>query len=181
VAKPFEKQLEPFQRDAAARAKLDYGLSPAEVSRRAGEGILKSPDGEVMAAFAITADYVRKLASDLDRARQGKNASPLAKLPPKDAVEALRIRLVNLADHELAHLEKQRTGKRDPAKVREWCRTVREIAALPVPKDDPPAAPGLGERSERVGATRTGSTGALLAAMRGSRPPEDGVAANGDS
>lgn len=173
--RPFEKQLEPFQRDAAARAAADYGLDTAEVVRRAAAGTLKSPDGEVLEPFTITHDYVRHLKSALVRARQGKTASPLAKLPPKDAIEALRARLMNLADHELAYLERQRTGRRDMKRYVEVCRCVREAAALPVPKDEPQPAPGAGAKSEREeGATRSGNAGALLAAMRGSRTNQSG-------
>lgn len=173
MPRPFEKQLEPFQRDAAARAKADYGLAAPDVAARAAEGRLKSPDGELLEPFTITAEYVRKLSSDLVRGRQGKNASPLSKLPPRDAVEALRVRLVNLADHELAFIEKQRTGKRDLTRMRDVIRCVKEAASIALPKEQQ-ARPGekVGGQAVAGERTRGGATGSLLAAMRGTKNDE---------
>jgi hypothetical protein len=177
--KPFEAHTTRPQREAAARARADAGLTGPEIVDRAAKGLLQL-DGEPVGPFIITQDYVRKLASALITERQGKRASPLAKMAADEAHEALRTRLINLADAELNHIERQRVGKRDVARFRDIVRAVKEAAAIQPPKAKP-RAPGAGVPGERVAErTRSGNTGALLAAMRGRNGDEPAEAGSSD-
>jgi hypothetical protein len=166
-SKPFEAQISRAQRMAAARARADGGLTGREIAERAAQGRL-TLDGEPVDAFEIDKNYVYKLAGELIQERQGKRASPLAKMRPDDAHEALRVRLINLADAELHYLERQKPGKRDIARFRDVVRACKEAAAIQPPRSRP-LAPGDGTPEKReTGASKTasGRTGALLDAHR---------------
>jgi hypothetical protein len=168
------------QRQAAAHAKLDVGLTGPEVARQARAGHLKW-EGAFVGPFEIDPDYVRKLAYKLNQERKGKVPSQLASLPPRDATEALRVRLVNMADAELAKLEREAVGKRDLTRLRDVVKCVKEAASIAAPKE-PQTRPGHQERGVREAghAPRHGHTGALLAAMRGGRTSQSGEGQNGE-
>lgn len=169
----FEATMTVLQREAATLAHTDHGIPAPEVSEMAQRGLLKLR-GEPVGEFTITATYVRQLKAGLVKRRQGRMVSELARLPAGDAIEALRRRLVNLADAELIVLERQKAGKLDLARFKEVIKCVREAAALPGPKDPRPDAPGKGGHANVAGgpktasgnATRGGLTGALLAEHR---------------
>jgi hypothetical protein len=83
----------------------------------------------------------------------------------------LRIRLINIADAELNHIERQKVGKRDIARFRDVVRACKEAASIQPPRAKPPAPGGGGgnsvDRPTGAKATASGRTGALLAAHRG--------------
>lgn len=189
--KPFVKSTERFQREAAAKAYLDLGLTAVEVQQRALEGRLLGHDGKPLDSFKIRADYIRRLGRELRIERHGKRASQLSNLPARDATEALRIRLVNLADAELNRLERQPAGKRDLKRFIDVAKCVKEAASIVPPKEpqlrpgqSTDNAPGGVPGSNRPAGHRTtgGLTGSLLAEHRASaRPsPAEGVSQNGE-
>jgi hypothetical protein len=163
--KPFEAVLTQEQRDTVARARADYRLPGPDIVRRAAAGELKTPEGKVLEPFTVTPEYARSLGAALVRERLGKKDTALSQVPPRDAVEALRIRLVNLADSELNALERQRTGKRDLPRMDQAAKVVITIARIPGPKEAPPANPEAHgpDRPPRVGA---GGAGALMREFR---------------
>lgn len=163
--KPFERQHTHEQTEAAALAAVDQGLTGPRVVELARDGLLTLA-GKPLEPYEITADYVRKLASHLRKQRAGKVVSDLASMPPRDAIEALRRRLVNVADAELAAVEKQKPGLRDLSRFRQVIQCVKEAAALPGPKDPRPPAPGqmVGPDVRPTGdRSRSGPAGALMA------------------
>jgi hypothetical protein len=146
-------------------------------------------NGERLPPFETNQSTVRSLARQRTRQRMGHATSELATRPPGDAVEALRRRLVNLADAGLTRLERElrRRGARlDFEQVRQAARAVREIAALPGPEDPRPPSPGERVGGQRNGgATRGGLAGELVAAHRAAPAPapadriDDGPRRNG--
>ena len=85
---------------------------------------------------------VRDCARKLKARRAGKLKSDAAMLPARDAVEALRRRLVSLADREMRVAERQKRGTVQPETLRQIARAVREIAAIPGIDDARPIHPG---------------------------------------
>lgn len=163
----FVEKYSQTQRDALAHAYEDKRIRPARrVVQLAGAGEL-SIDGETLPAFKTNEDTVRHEARRLRKRRAGEVKSDLATQPPRDAVEALRQRLVNMADAELAHLEKQKPGKRDPEKIRQAARAVLEIARIPGPTEPRPASPATrDENGKRGPETKGGMAGTLIKAHR---------------
>lgn len=150
------------QRLAAAHAVEDLGLTPAEAVAAASAGRL-TYDGKQLPAFDMPRTSAATYARRLRERRLGEATGDMAQQPPRDAVETLRKRLVNLADRELGALERSKTGSVDPERLRQTARAVREIAALPGPTDPTPAAPGARTNGEQHGGqTRGGLAGPLL-------------------
>lgn len=177
--KAFESVYTDEQREAVAFATVDRGIRPyRRVVELARLGDL-THNGQKLDPFDITESYVSDLARKRRKARAGQQTSQLAAAPPRDAIEALRRRLVNAADAMLEHLEKQirnDAGKADPERLRQIMRAVREAAALPGPTDPRPPAPGATKGGKRNGAeTKGGMAGSILAAHRGagSTPAHD--------
>jgi hypothetical protein len=168
------------QRDAVAEAYEDRGIRPAsKVVALAKAGEL-TYNGRQLDPFEMPVLYVNELARNLRRKRQGKAKSGLADTDPRDAVEALRRRLVSAADNMLQDVERrQRRGKhdpKDPELLRQIARAAREIAAMPG-KDDPrPVAPGQkipGTGANNGDRTQGGLAGSILHAHRGPRVHAD--------
>lgn len=163
----FQARYTNAQRAALAHAYEDRRIRPAaRVVDMAKRGELEH-QGEPLEPFDTNANTVRNFARDLKRRRRGEKTSQLADVEPRDAVETLRRRLVNIADGELTAMEDQKAGTRDPERLRQIVRAVREIAALPGPKDPRPAAPGQRKDGHRDGGeTKGGLAGTLLAEHR---------------
>jgi hypothetical protein len=171
----------PKQREALAFAYLDRHIRPAErVVELAAAGQLEL-DGEQLAPFAVAPSSVRDCASKVRRRRAGELKSTTAMQHPRDAAHALQRRLFSVADQELAVEEAKRRGRRDPERLRQIARAVREAVAIPAPGDTPPVAPGQkrpGTQTTEGGATRGGLAGAILASSarvetRDPRPATD--------
>lgn len=160
----FEAKFSPEQRDAVAHAYEDRRIRPARrVAQLASLGELTTSDGTILPPFKISIDYIRDLAADLRRRRLGHKTSQLAALPPRDAIEHLRRRLVNAADAELQTLERQKPGTRDLERLRQIGRLIREAQAIPPPTEPRPPAPGARANGQRDGGeTRGGLAGQLL-------------------
>jgi hypothetical protein len=107
-------------------------------------------------AVHLHAEHGAGLRSQAAQASRRREVNELAKAAPRDAIEALRRRLVNAADAELAAMEKrQKNGKSVPGEeLRQVARAVREIAAIPGPSDARPAAPGARVNGDATGQRR---------------------------
>lgn len=149
----FEEIYTDEQREAMAEAYEDHRIRPAsKVATLAEAG--KLPAGIEPFRVHGGASTVRDCARKLRNRRAGKLASQTAKQNPRDAVEALRVRLLSAIDHELARVEREqrkRGGKADPEQLRQLGRALREAAAIPTRTEAPTPKPGHGPVSERVG------------------------------
>lgn len=115
----------------------------------------------------ITLGYIRQIVAKEKKRRQGKAASKTAQLPPKEAVETLRQRMVNLADSEALHLERAKEGELDLDRAERLAKLIVAIARIPAPKDVAPKNPATRDAQGERGPELKGSTGgALLAAHR---------------
>jgi hypothetical protein len=150
------------QRTAAAHAVVDRGLGPAAVSRLAAAGELKWNDAR-LEPFVMPPGSVGTYAKRLRYEREARDTGEVAQLPPRDAVEVLRKRLVQIADRETRKMTRAPAGKVDPERLRQTARAVREIAALPGPTDPQPPAPGAKvDGIQHGGQTKGGLVGDLL-------------------
>lgn len=166
MPEPFQERYTADQRRALATAYEDRRIRPYRVVcelAAAGELEPGMPPFEVTGGPGYVADLVRKLR----RTRAGEHTSELAKAPPRDAIEALRRRLVNVCDQTLNAIEREKPRDRDPERLRQLARAIREAAAIPGPTDPTPLRPGHGKPApgERKGegATRGGIAGGVLA------------------
>src|SRR4051794_31007310 len=138
----FQAKYTPDQREAIASAVIDRGASAPRVVELAAAGQLTDSNGAQLEPFTVPANTVRSEARKAKKRRQGKAASDLGKAEPRDAVEALRRRIVTMLDEELGVEERKRKGNRDPERVRQICRAMREAAAIPGLKEPAKTAPG---------------------------------------
>jgi hypothetical protein len=83
-------------------------------------------------------------------------------MKPGDAVEALRRRLLAVADAELGVIERQARGKRDLDRYRDIVKCVREAMSIPAANDERPKPAGKG-RHDQPGAPRPPATAGRLA------------------
>lgn len=162
----LERKYNDEQRDAVGRA-FEGGIRPAgRVVELAAAGELPGADGEPLEPFAVPESSVRALARRWRRQGRAKTRE-LADLEPRDAVEALRLGLLDVAERELRALRRQKAGDVDVARLNRLARTVRELQAVPGPNDDRRPAPGQKVNGERNGGeTRTGLAGDILRAHR---------------
>jgi hypothetical protein len=156
----------PAQREAMAVAVLDKHVKPAaRVVELAAGGHLEL-DGERLAPFATNASTVRDCARKVRNRRAGELRSTTAMQHPRDAAHALQRRLFAMADQELAVEEGKRRGRRDPERMRQIARAIREAAAIPAPDEPRPTQPGQkrpGTQTTEGGKTTGGLAGAILA------------------
>jgi hypothetical protein len=156
------------QRDAMGIGMVDRGMSADEVKAAAEAGMLERPDGTRLPPFEAPVSSIRSYARTVRQRRAGKASSEAAKLPPRDAVESVRQRLIRMVDLELAFEERKRNGKRDLERIRQLGRAAREAAALPELNAPRPRAPDA-----QPGGNRTptgGLAGAILKAHRTTGP-----------
>lgn len=161
----FTPRYTEAQRDAIAHAYEDRRIRPAsKVAALAAAGELEH-QGQQLEPFTVPENTVRDFARILRKRRRGELTSELANQPHRDAIETLRQRYVSLADQELAYEERQPAGSRDPERLRQIGRLLREAAALPARDDPAPRAPGskAGTGKQTEAPTRGGLAGAILA------------------
>lgn len=167
----FDRKYTDEQKDAVAHAYEDRRVRPASrVADLAARGALEWK-GQALDPFQMGDDMVRECAKQLRRKRAGLQTSELAKAEPRDAVEALRRRMVNGADALLSDWERQvKQGKATAEDGVKIARLVRELAAIPGPKEPRKPAPGQHNpetgRNEAGGRT-AGLAGSILHAARG--------------
>lgn len=183
----FDRKYTDDQRDAMAAAYEDRRIRPARlVVELAQRGALEWK-GQALDPFQTNDNTVRDCAKDLRRKRQGKRTSQLASLEPRDAIETLRVRLVNAADAMLQAFEKdvrRDAGTADPERLRQIMRCVKEAQAIPGKSEARKPRPGIvdpstGERptGER---TRGGLAGQIIHAARGESARNDERPAEAD-
>lgn len=163
----FQRKWSDDQRDAMTSGRLDRGMTLRRVVELAKAGELTAPDGTKLDPFTPPISTVASLARDEKKRRLGKQTTQLAQLEPRDAIEALRKRLLSAADGVLQVEEKKPPEKRDLDRMREVGRCVREFAAIKAPTDEPSRKPGQRENGKQPEApTRTGLAGTILNAHR---------------
>jgi hypothetical protein len=173
MAGPFESPYSDEQRDAVTTAYLDHAIRPARrVSALARAGKLRHGDDE-LAPFTVGENTIRDWARHRRRQRAGELNGKLSALPPLDAVEAVRRRLLNAVDAELGHLERAQ-NKRKPLTDKQLVamerigRIAAQAAKIPAPTD---AKPKSGQDNP-IGKPRptTGTAGARILAAHNARP-----------
>jgi hypothetical protein len=126
------------QRDAIAWHYFDRGVRPAQaIAALAGAGELRTRDGDTLPAFDIPAGTIRNMAAAERRRRSGLLPSPEANMPARDALEALRVRLVNVCSAEIARLERRRTVP--GAEIQALAKALRDLANIPGPDGEAPS------------------------------------------
>jgi hypothetical protein len=179
MAKPFEPKYTNEQREAVDFAYMDRAIRPARrIVELAAAGELVGRNGVKLEAFEIDQRTVRSIASKAQKKRLGIGKTRLTEMPERDAKAELKRRLIAIADHGTQTiLDRQAKGEETPwQQVSLMTRAVREINALPEPKDAASAAkPGAfvnGKQAE--GPSRGGMVGQLLREHRGeARNAED--------
>lgn len=173
---PYEQRYSSDAKEAVCVAWNDKQIRPAaRVRELAASGLLTRPDGSRIDPFDIPEGSIRSFAKEQRRRRAGRHKTELAKVGARDAIEALRVRLVSIADRELAVLERSKAGSVDLPRLRDVVRCVREAAALPGPNDPRPPVPGNGPDGIRQGRKGTGAlAGPLLRAHRAGKVPGNG-------
>jgi hypothetical protein len=168
------------ERDAMGIGMVDRGMSAHEVKAAAEAGLLERPDGTRLPPFEPPVASIRHYARVVKQRRAGKASSEAAKLPPRDAVESVRQRLIRMVDLELAFEERKRNGKRDLERIRQLGRAAREAAALP--ELNAPRPPSPGSKAAGSNPTTGGLAGAILKAHgtgRVSTPAQEAHTARG--
>jgi hypothetical protein len=105
------------ERDAMGIGMVDRGMSAHEVKAAAEAGLLERSDGTRIPPFEPPVASIRHYARVVKQRRAGKARSEADKLPPRDAVESFRIRLVRNAGragdpaHREAYGDRARTGR----------------------------------------------------------------------
>lgn len=161
------------QRDAIASAVLDRRMTYKRAVELAAAGELTNQDGAKIDPFEFKIGYVGTVVDRAKRRRLGTRTA-VAQLEPRDAVEKLRRALLDVCAEEIAAIRKAKIGKRDPERIRQFGRAVRELQAIPGPNDPRRPAPGAKTNGEQHGGqTRGGLAGELLKANRsGSTAPD---------
>lgn len=162
----WEAKYTADQRDALVRAYTVEKLTGPEAVAAAAAGTLQLR-GKRIPAFETNADYVRDCARKVKARRTGKHVGELAQLPARDAIEALRQRLVNVAEAMVTDLETLKPNDIDPERFRQIVRCVREAQHIAGRKETPPPPPGTRRNGTRVDAeTKGGIAGGILADIR---------------
>lgn len=168
---PWDRKYSDDQREAVVSAYLDRQIRPASrVCELAAAGEL-TLRGNRLDAFTIGVNMVRDYARHHRRRRQGKVQSQLADVPHRDAIEAMRRRLVNLVDAELEQLEareKRKPGTVQPDQIRQISRALLELARLPGPTEKRVKSPDIKdpETGQVSSGQGTAIAGPLLRAHR---------------
>lgn len=158
----FVEKYTAEQREAMAAAYVDRKIRPARaVVQLAAEGKL-TLHGEPLEPFETNENAVRDFARKLRKKRAGEVVSDLATKPPRDAIEALRRRLVNVADAMLRDVELQKPGEVEPERLRQIMRCVLEASKLPGPTDPRPAQGQARDADGKRGPQTTGGVGGAL-------------------
>ncbi len=157
-----------WQREAVAAVYVPWNIAARRVAELAAAGELDHPSGARLAPFDIPASSVRSIARRA-RAREAQveALAELWTLPPRDAVERLRCRLVDSIDRELTRVVVEQEAGR-PLDFRAFsgiARALRELAWLPGPTEPQPRRPGSKLNGVREGGeTRGGLAAKIIAA-----------------
>lgn len=166
----FDRKYEPDQIEAFCHAYLDRKIRPMrKVIELAKQGALLTRDGRETRPFDPNPHtFAGYVARERKRRRGSTRGSALDR--PDDVLEGLRRRMIAVADQELTHWERKRTGNRDPEQLRQITRLMREISAMPKPGEGRSRAPGQrDENGQMVDGASKGIAGKMLAAHRRSQ------------
>jgi hypothetical protein len=176
----FDPKYSHAQREAIASAWNDRGVRPARrVVELARAGELTDAAGDKVPGFEIPEGTIRSLARHARRRRRGEIRSPLSEAGPRDAIEIIRRRLVNMIDGEMAVQERKRPGSRDPERIRQLARAALEAARLPGPTDPRPSSPATRgpDGKQLEGIAKGGLAGPMMRDLRsngaGSEPAQN--------
>jgi hypothetical protein len=159
----FVRKYSDEQRDAMIAARLDRRIPYRRIIELARSGELVPG----LEPFDPPISTIASLARDARKRRMGGKVSQLAQLPPRDAIEALRRRLLNSADAMLQAEEKRKPEQRSADRQRDIARMAREAAALKPPADAAAPAPGAKTNGTQAeGPTRSGMAAEILKANR---------------
>jgi hypothetical protein len=164
----FDRKYSHAQADAIASAWNDRAIRPARrVAELARAGELTTPDGDTLPGFEVAEGTIRSLARHARRRRRGQITSPLSEASPRDAIEMIRRRLVNMIDGEMAFEERKRAGNRDPERMRQLARATLEAARIPGPTAPRPASPATKDADgRRSGGVSGGLAGPMMRELR---------------
>jgi hypothetical protein len=156
------------QREAIAAAYALTNATAGHVVALAAAGQLEHPTGAQLGPFDVPESTVRSIARR-DRLKDAAAlaATPLVDLPARDAVERLRVQLVDAIDAELRRIEiEQAAGQPISGEaLRQVARAIRELSSIPGQYDPRPPPPGAKRNGVRDGSeTRGGLAGLILAA-----------------
>jgi hypothetical protein len=169
----FERKYSVDEKEAVIYAYLDRRIRPLRaIVDLAARGELVTRDGRQVRPFDLNPNTVKSWLQVAKRKRQG-TIRGAAFENPEGTIEALRKRLIALADSEIAYLERKRRGNVDPEHMRQIARAVREAAAIPVNGQPRGRKPGeVDENGHQPDQhTRGGMAGALLKAHRSKPAP----------
>lgn len=167
MTEAFKRKYTAEQREAVAIAYEDRRIHPyRRVVDLAAAGDLEH-NGVKLEPFTIPKSTVSSEVARLRRRRAGEVTSQLSGLPPRDGIEVVRQRLLNSADAMLQVEERKTPEQRNPGRLREIARMMREVAAIPGPGEPRPPAPGQKVNGQRDGGeTRGGEGSRILTAHR---------------
>jgi hypothetical protein len=163
-----------WQREAVASAYTWTSATAGRVAELAARGELKHPTGALLGPFNVPASTVRSLARRARlREAAALAATALVDMPPRDAVERLRVQLVTVIDAEIDRIEAEQSEGRaiSGETLRQVARAIRELASIPGPNGPRPPAPGAKVNGVRDGSeTRGGLAGKVLIASLAHSP-----------
>jgi hypothetical protein len=156
------------QRDALAAAFAQPSVTAKRVAEMAAAGELVDAEGQPFKEFSVPESTIRDFARQarLSEAR----GSALDDGSPRDAIEALRQRLIKLADAEMKVLEAQPQGKVDLERLRWVIRCVDDAAKIPRPPEPRPRSDERGEGTPRSPDATAPGVGSLITEHRRTLP-----------
>lgn len=174
MAQPFTSKYTAEQWAAVYDARFARGVTYARIAELAEAGELTP--GE---PFELDAAYIGEKCRAEARKRQGKGPSPAASMPPADAVEYMRRRMLALFEAEVNKQELIKPEKRDLGRMTQLAKLATEIARIPGPKDPRPekaAGSNTAGMPRTPDAPTSGPVGALLASFREQARNDNGPA-----
>jgi hypothetical protein len=160
------------QRETVAAVYTLTSATAGQVAHLAAGGELTHPSGARLEPFSVPESTIRSIARrSRHKEAAALAATPLIGMPPRDAVERLRVRLLSATAAELDRIEVDQSEGRSVSgeALRQVARALRELSSIPGPDEPRPRPPGAKLNGVRDGSeTRGGLAGLILAASRSS-------------
>lgn len=166
-----ERKYTDEQKEAVIFAKNVRRFTGKAIANLAAKGELESPTGAEMEPFSMPPNTIYSLARKALAKSHKTMASELVNKPPADANEAIRQRLVEIADRKTKYLVDQARRKPkeiDTLETTRLARMAREVAALPAYglRAPQPGRPSTGA-PEGESVARNNEAAAIYAAAKG--------------